>query len=45
MTKERDKELVDNRRVDKPLIATKAPKKTQPTNELVSTCYGAYGIQ
>ena len=40
MEKVRNKKLVDKRRDDKPPLATKAPKKTQPTHELVITCYG-----
>ena len=45
MEKEEDKKLVDKRRGDKPLLATRTPKNTQPTNELVSTCYGACNIK
>jgi len=44
MEKEGDKEVVDKRRGDKPPLATKAPKKSQPTHELVSTCYGPCSI-
>ena len=39
MEKEGDKKLVDKCRGDKPPLVTKASKKTQPTNELVSICY------
>jgi hypothetical protein len=45
MENEKDKEVVDKCRDDKPPLTTKAPKKSQPTHELVSTCYGACSIQ
>jgi hypothetical protein len=45
MEKEGDKEVLDKRRGDKPPLVTKASKKSQPTHELVSTCYGACSIQ
>ena len=45
MEKEGAKEVVDKRRGDKPPVVTKAAKKTKPTHELVSTCYGACSIQ